>query len=344
MNMKSFFKRNAIVLLVSGMAGSVYASNLSNNYSYCPHLSGALIGVEGLDLRPMNGDLDYVTIFPATASSSFDTKAISTSYHWGFRVYAGLNITENDDLTLSWMQLNSSQNSDTGLNQALLSPRWPYDFNLFESVTGKVTFDLKDAYLVWGHSIYFNNPWSLRFAAGLEWATINSNMTVAAFDASGTDGIGYEAENSTKGIGPRFEINMAYHLPYGFAIFGNANGALLVSRRDISLLDQTGTGSEIAFSRDLPDRHVVVPKFGARLGASYSYAFGQAGGEGCRTTTLIVDAGWQAETYIHAIERAEFQTPSITLAPIPGGFTTSKVSNFSDSGLFIGISLASDWS
>lgn len=341
MNMKSFFKRNAIVLLVSGMAGSVYASNLSNNSFCCPHLSGAFIGVEGLDLRPMNGDLDYVTIFPATASSSFDTKAISTSYHWGFRVYAGLNITENDDLTLSWMQLNSSQNSDTGLNQALLSPRWPYDFNLFESVTGKVTFDLKDAYLVWGHSIYFNNPWSLRFAAGLEWATINSDMTVAAFDASG--GIGYEAENSTKGIGPRVEIGMAYHLPYGFGLFANANGALLASSRDISLLDQTSAGSDIAFSRDLPDRHVVIPKFGARLGASYSYTFGQAGGEGCRTTTLLVDAGWQAETYIHAIERAQFQvsSPGLTLDGASAQFTSSKVSNFSDSGLFIGISLAS---
>lgn len=377
--MKSFFKRSIISLVVLGMAGSGYAAsqkNVSNNSSWCPQVSGAFIGVEGLDLRPQNGDLDYVTLFPSSSAGSFNTDAISTSYHWGWRVYGGLKITENDDLTLSWMQLNSSQSdsvspNNTGLGAARFLDSFilgPSSGANWASVLGHVTFDLKDAYVVWGHTIYFNNPWSVRFAGGFEWAKINSNLTVTAntgADPSGGIGafpintdIGFTAENQTKGFGPRVEFDMTYHLPYGFALFGNANGALLVSTRDISLNPNNtsillGAGPiEIPFfESNFSNRHVVIPKFGARLGASYTYVWGQAGGEGCRTTTLMVDAGWQVESYIHAIERpvdaftGEQIESSLTQSQIftNGRFAETKVSNFGDQGLFIGIQLGTDW-
>lgn len=363
--MKSFFKRSAISVIVLGMAGSVYAAmpqhQLSNNSSWSPQVSGAFIGVEGLDLRPLNGDLDYVTIFPTTSTGVFNTDNISTSYHWGWRVYGGIKVTDNDDLTLSWMQLNTSQNDSVGLDGVTqtAAPRWlssfPFTFINFTSVNGHVTFDLDDAYLVWGHTINFNNPWSLRFAGGLEWAKINSNLTVTADTndplPAGAGVIGFESKSRARGFGPRAELDMTYHLPCGFALFGNANGALLVSTRDISIFPTNVEQTEFDFfGSDYSDRHVVIPKFGARLGASYSYTWGQAGGEGCRTTTLMVDAGWQVESYIHAIERplavgSSEISPGVTQQPGPflSFDSDTKVSNFGDSGLFIGIQLGTDW-
>jgi hypothetical protein len=351
--MKSFFKRSAISLVVLGMAGSVYAGTPNHNYSsWCPHVSGAFIGVEGLDLRPMNGDLDYVTVFPTAVGGIFNTNQISTSYKWGWRVYAGLKVTENDDLTVSWMQLNTSQNNSVGLGGTdAASPRWLSEFEdilAWNSVNGHVTFDLNDAYAVWGHTIYFNNPWSVRFAGGVEWAQLHSNMTVTGDSTTTAVGdVGFKAKNSTTGVGPRFEIDMTYHLPYGFALFGNGNAALLVATRDLSLYPTNTTETVFDFfGSNYSDRHVVVPKFGARLGASYSYTWGQAGGEGCRTTTLMVDAGWQVESYIHAIERPDdpgFSTIPALLPVTDGHFAGTKVSNFSDSGLFLGIQLGTDW-
>jgi hypothetical protein len=354
--MKSFFKRSAISVVVLGMAGSVYAATPSNNSSsWCPHVTGAFIGVEGLDLRPQNGDLDYVTVYPASTatSGSFNNNAVSTSYHWGWRIYGGLKVTENDDLTLSWMQLNTSQNDGIGLDGITqqASPRWLSSFaNTFNwtSVNGHATFDLDDAYAVWGHTIYFNNPWSVRFAGGLEWAKVNSDLTVTADSNEDPGVIGFESKSRMKGFGPRFEMDMTYHLPYGFALFGNANAALLVATRDISLNPTNTTQTDIDFfSNGYSDRHVVVPKFGARLGVSYSYTWGQAGGEGCRTTTLMVDAGWQVESYIHAIERPNDPgfngIVDLVQSQTNGTFADTKVSNFGDSGLFIGIQLGTDW-
>jgi len=360
--MKSFFKRSAISVVVLGMAGSVYAAAPStyNANTWAPQFSGAFIGVEGLDLRPMNGDLDYVTVNPVNLSApngTFSNDAIHTSYDWSWRVFGGLKFTENDDLTVSWMQMRTSDNDSvsptgTALNGAGDStPRWLFN-DPWISVNGHVTFDLDDAYAVWGHTINFNNPWSVRFAGGVEYARLRSNLTVTADSGvpTGLGVVGFKSENETKGIGPRVEMDLTYHLPYGFALFGNANGALLVATRDISLNVTNTEQTDTNFANsDYSDRHVVIPKLGMRLGASYTYVWGEVGAEGvpCRTTSLTVDAGWQVESYIHAIERPEdsFEVFDTGFAPnaTSSGFASTKTSNFSDQGLFVGVKLGTDW-
>jgi len=367
MDMKSFFKRSAISIIVLGITSSAYAAVSGNNNLWPPHLSGAFIGVEGLNLRPMNGDIDYVTTFPTNFPSSsnggFYTRSVSPSYDWAWRVFAGVKFTENDDLTLSWMSLSTSDHdaiSPQGLFNGigLSVARWLDGENDWNNINGRVTFDLDDAYAVWGHSIRFNNPWSVRFAAGLEYAKLDSKLSVTANDTrQGLPNIGFESHSNTKGIGPRVEFNMAYQLPYNFALFGKTNAALFYSSREVSidpvLVSTTDLDNRtfVFSSTDFPHRHVVIPKFGMRLGASYSYVWGQAGAEGmpCRTTTLTVDAGWQVESYIHAIERpndgffSETNPPRLLQQSVSADFATTKTSNFSDQGLFIGISLGTDW-
>jgi len=355
--MKSFFKISAISMVVLGMTGSAYATmsnqNTANNTAWSPHLTGVFLGVDGLDLQPRNGDLDYVTVFPGSSGGSIFVQNISPSYNWNWRVYGGIKFIENDDITLSWMQMRTSENSSVSpAIQGVPSfsvPRW-FISDDWQSVSSHVTFDLDDYYGVFGHTVNFNNPWSVRFAGGIEYAKVDSNLTVQEREPFLSDNriFGFTGDSDFKGTGPRVETDLTYHLPYNFALFADANAALLIGRRDISL-NTLNDGTFNAFpSTNYSTRHVVVPKLGMRLGVSYSYIFGQVGGEGCRSTTLTVDAGWQGESYIHAIERpdnniGESVDAIMLSAPAHTVFATTKTSNFSDQGWFVGVKVGMDW-
>jgi hypothetical protein len=373
--MKSFFKRSAISMIVLGITGSAYAAvpNNPNNWSnWSPQYSGVFLGVEGLYLEPRNGDLDYVTVIPSSPGESFTTSNINTDYDWSWRIYGGIKFTENDDITLSWLQSNESDNEHLALagteSDVLSAPRFHFIFP-WDNITGHASFDLDDAYLVWGHTIHFNNPWSVRFAAGLEYAKIDSDLRVTANDTEADLPIGYtgfEAKSDTKGFGPRVEFDMIYGFGCGFNAFANFNAALLVSSRDVSLNpvvpsvtitdeEEGETTTFDFFSSDYSKRHVVIPKFGARLGVGYTYIFGQAGAEGCGTA-LTINVGWQVESYIHAIERPSDGFSDVTFdeEPIPpalqqepetlfGAFNHTKTSNFGDQGPFIGIQVSTGW-
>jgi hypothetical protein len=344
--MKSFFKKTVISVFVLGMTGSAFAAHHNNasqsSYgTWTPHYTGFFVGAEGLDLRPLNGDVDYVTADPLTASGSFYNSAVSTSYQWGWRVYAGIRFTDNDDLTVSWMTYNPSNNdSVTNTAAQTLVPRWNASETTWSDVMGKVKNSFTDVYGVLGHNIHFNNPWSVRFAGGLEWTKLNSDFTVVATNSSSAtlDGSGFDSTSHFRGFGPRVEFDVTYHLPYNLALFADTNAALLVSTRKLSLeAINPPTDTTLNDSTYFSTRHVVVPKFGTRLGASYTWIFGQAGGEGACLSALKVDAGWQVETYVHAIERVEGRVGG----PEDTAFVTTKTSNYGDQGLFIGLEYSS---
>ncbi|MBX3709875.1 MAG: hypothetical protein KF702_09050 [Gammaproteobacteria bacterium] len=361
--MKSIFKRSAISLIVLGMVGSTYAAAPGNNTTWSPRLTGVFIGIDALDLRPMNGDLDYITVSPTSPSGSFYTRAISTDYDWSWRLYGGIKFTDNDDITLSWMRMRASDKDSVGTNSgATVFPRWGYPGS-WDTVSSKAKFDLDQVYGVWGHTINFNNPWSIRYAVGIEYAKLDSDMSVSseAYDyydnnsqvqsEGGT--LGTITESRLRGWGPRVEFDMTYHLPYNFALFGDANASLLVSTRKISQVwdiyeYDSEFGSEWReYSSHFSTRHVVVPRFGMRLGASYTAVFGQAGAEGGSCTTLTIDAGWQVESYIHAIERLDgivvgsARAAALDKSSYFAPFT--KSSNFGDQGFFLGVKLGMDW-
>jgi hypothetical protein len=76
--------------------------------------------------------------------------------------------------------------------------------------------------------------------------------------------------------------------------------------------------------------------------------FGNSGGEGACGPVLNLNAGWEADTYIHAIERPEGDVSSY----FEGGggfvqrrfsgdtFADTKTSNFSMQGLFLGVNVS----
>jgi hypothetical protein len=347
--MKSLFKRSAIGMIVLGMAGATNAATPYNYNMWSPHFSGVFIGIDGLYLRPLNGDLDYVTTFPTSSAGYFYTTAISTDYHWDWRLYGGVKFSDNDDITLSWTRLrpsdhdtvNSYDPESGSAARFLFSDEW-------DVASAHVDFDLDQFYAVWGHTICFNNPWSVRYAGGIEYARLESDLSVNS-QIFGDVPVGYTAHSRFSGWGPRVEFNMTYHLPYNFALFADANAALLVSSRKLSLAGNQTFSTEEDWDNLIgayySTRHVVIPNFGTRLGVSYAYSWGQAGAEGCGScTALTFSLGWQVDSYIHAIERPHGNTFYDDTEPSSGGgFFSSRTSNFGDSGLFLGVKLSSDW-
>lgn len=328
--MNTFFKRTAVSLVVAGMTSFAYAAPAPAPMQ----MNGFFIGVEGLDLRPMNGDLDYYSVNQTNALS---TRANSTDYDWGWRLFGGVKFGDNDDVTVSWFRLRSSSSDDVSFNNSN-SVRY-IGTNAIDA-SSKVDFDVDEVYAVLGHTIHFNNPWSVRFAGGLEYAKLDSDLKVNA-DFDNTNNIGFQpsidavtsvSKSDMKGWGPRAEFDATYHLGSNFAIFANTNAALLVADRDVKneWFVNSNFDGELTFS----DRHVIVPKLGMRLGASYTYEFGQAGAEGASCSSLTLAAGWQVESYIHAVERLGYSNSDLP---------DTKVSNFGDQGLFLGLTYNSGW-
>src|SRR5579885_296011 len=361
--MKSLFKKSAISLIILGMAGTSYAAmSAANNNSWSsPHMKGWFIGVDGLWLQPRNDDLDFVTVFPNTSTGAVSTKAISPDYDWGFRLFGGIKFGDNNDVTAGWTRFHTDDSSSisdpAGSIPSILGfsqPRW-FPSDQWKNIHADVNFDLDDVWLVMGHTINFNNPWSVRFAGGLEYAKLDSDLDVQASTTGSSSTTTtlpnrtYEYDNTLalKGIGPRVEGNATYHLPNNFALFMDANAALLISKRDIALNAFNPAGVTTFESITYSDRHIVVPHLGMRIGLNWSYYFGQAGGEGtCNVVT--VEAGWQADTYIDAIERNNGSSSSLSVQreistiPVTPG-TTTKDTNYSNQGLFLGVNFSSNW-
>jgi len=235
--MKSFFRKSVISAFVMGLTGtSAFAHHVNqSNAMWSPHYTGFFIGVDGLDLRPENGDLDYVTLFPTISLSPFYTQNVSPDYQWSWRFYGGIKFTDNDDITVSWLRMRADDGDSVSLpTGSSAQPRW-LSTTTWNTVSGSVDFDLDEVYAVWGHTIYFNNPWSVRYAAGVEYAKLDSDLTVTGDQASsGLSGVGFTADSHLKGFGPRVAFDMTYHLPCNFALFANANAALLASTRKLS--------------------------------------------------------------------------------------------------------------
>jgi hypothetical protein len=330
MEMKSIFKRSAIGMIVLGMTGGAFAMGAM------PQLNGAFIGVEALDVRPMNGDLDvFRTTYSVNNVSSFYTRAISPGYDWNWRVFGGVRFSDNDDITLSWFRLRASDSTSIyGTNTTNVVRYIGQDR---DNAYGSVDFHLDEVYGVWGHTVYFNNPWSVRFAAGIEYARLDSDLYTSSADTSSLEAATSESE--LRGWGPRAEFDATYHFTNNFAVFANTNAALLASKREIEFNHFFADTDDTDYDYyNYTTRRTVVPKLGMRLGASYTIGFGQAGGEGAGSS-LTIAAGWQVESYIHAIERVDWYESS------EEGEVQShtKVSNFSDQGLFLGLTFNTGW-
>ncbi len=334
--MNSIFKKSAIAIAILGLTSSAYAGTVT----------GAFIGIDGLDLQPRTGDLDFLTVAPGSTVASFNTYAINPSYSWDFRLWAGLNFCGNNDLTVSWIRFHTSDHNDFGTpidivpSDILTSrPRWLNE-GAWAEIYSSVNFNLDEVSAIFAHTLNLG-PWALRLGGGAEWARLDSDHFTRAND-SGDTTVGYTDHSHLHGVGPRIEFDMTYRMPYGIGAFAKTNLALLIASRETKLESfNVNDGLEPDFN--FSTRHPIIPKAGIKLGLCWSYLWGM-GGEGVspNASTVTLEGGWMAETYIHAVERsAGFDNPTL------GSGLTSNVetrtSDYGFQGLFLGVKLNTGW-
>lgn len=344
--MTSIFKKSALAIALCGLAST----------SYADLITGFFGGIEGGYLQARNGDLSYLAIPPqAVGGVTTDLSLPTNNQQWAYRLFGGLTFCGGDDFTFSYLRFHTNdfaryQNAG---EQLFLAPRWlPVAFAGWDQIISHVTFNLDDYYGVFGHTMRIAEPWHLRVGFGLEYARLDSDMFVKAHStivAPFRQYLGYTATNGDRGIGPRLDVDLAYALPYSLGVFAKSNAALLVSHRNIGLhtVDPlAGTFPDFNFGQ----RTVVIPKIGMKVGAGYYFTYAPVGGEGAAmavpSTTFGLEAGWEGEVFVHAIERpdpiANIVQTAVQASPAAFNYKT-HVSNYAYQGPFLTATLATNW-
>lgn len=292
---------------------------------------GYFIGIDALYLQPRNGDLDFAYASSQTGNVlAQSTINLNPDYSWGFNLFGGVTFTENNEIRLAWQRLHTKDTNSTYYES---QPRWI--LSDWPSVNGRVTFDYDEVSAVFAHTHIVSDKWRVRYGAGVNYAKINSDLAVDGLQERQDQNVWYgrTGHSDFNGVGPRIEANIFYDLTQHVTLFADGNTALLIGNRGVSL-DSTDSDFTYTFA----DRHVTVPKLGLRLGLNYTNKMGLIGGEGSMTL-FTLEAGWQAETYIDAIERP-------VLGPVGGesdaASVFSQTSNFSNQGPFLGIKVSTD--
>lgn len=324
----SALKKTTLSILVLSNIGTIQMAWAGEAYDKHKADKGYFIGIDALYLQPRNGDLDFAYALRTSPTSyAASTININPDYSWGFNLFGGMSFSNDNEIRLSWQRLHTKDANSTPFES---EPRWvPADWPF---VNGRVNFDYDEVSGVFAHTHMVSDKWRVRYGAGINYAEINSDLTVAGFPIPNR---WYErtGHSAFRGVGPRVEANIFYDLTQHFTLFADGNTALLIGNRDVSL-------ESTDFSYTFADRHVTVPKLALRLGINYTNKMGLIGGEGS-TTLFTLETGWQAETYIHAIERP------LLVGSVGGeGFATANVlsqsSNFSNQGPFLGVKMLTD--
>ena len=357
--MSTLFKKATFSILALSITSSAsYATLLPPNTVTNPNIKGVFIGIDGLYLQPTNNNLDYITIYP-NGPGFVSTQSVSPDYTGGFNLYGGVTFGHNDDFTVDWAHLHSSDSNSAAniLGAQTATPLWLFNSN-WSIVTGNSEFDYDDVSAVLGHTYYFNNPWSVRFAAGAEYARIENDFNVTGIQSPGLGGttFGYQQTSEFNGVGPRVEGDLFYRLPYNFGLFADSNAALLIGRRNLSLNSINPTDASYSFS----NRNIVVPSLGIKLGVSYTFLFGSVhtvgvvGGEGAAATKTVttpatavnISGGWQANTLLNAVEHPNCigfggggsgSGSGSENLPSSCSQLTNTVTDYSNQGVFLGI-------
>lgn len=329
-----FLKKSFIALTIFGITLSTHAGTLT----------GAFVGLNALNLEPRTGDLDFIHVNPLVAGP-INVYSIRPSYSWAFELYAGLNFCNNEDITVDWLRDHTSFNHDfpspvggtLGLPRAT-DIRW-LTLDSWANIGNRLSFDIDDVYGVYGHTIEMN-PWSIRYAAGVNWVELNSSMSDFALAVPGNDLqpfnllLGYKAKSHFTGTGPRVEFDFNYMLPYDFGLFAKTNAVLFIGKRYDSLEAQQDVVPAVLVDFTYDRHFVMIPKLGLRLGVNKTYLFDQS--------FVGFEAGWATATYIHILDRPiGFNNIGINLNALNN--IRTRVSNYSYQGWFAGIKFGGPW-
>ncbi len=372
-------------------AASVFAGNYKGDLKgealvpvTIPNFDGGFaISAGALYMEPTTSNLDYMGVYTVVddgpSVSKWQHYRVDPNFDWGFTLGLGYVFANTaNDVRVDWMSFHNDYKDSQDLlgvkdNNSIVTfwPTWapdlPDTFDL--SAQGKMEYGFDAVDLTFGQYINLGSKFQARFAAGLRWAQLDSDMstsynTVSPYPSDNAgDGslllthLDGKIKSHFDGIGPVFSFKGDYALGGGLGLVGGFNVALLVGnltlKSNMGLLFQDYIVPEEPGDAVLTDSYkvndalnwddystLVTPAFDGKFGLHYGYDWGNG-------IHVGAELGYQVSKYIDVVQQIDrgdsgvvgFEGNGPTPSDDPDYFSTD-VTNFGLNGMYITISLS----
>ena len=298
---------------------------------------GWTVMAEVMFMRPSTGEFGYVISEGAPQSGKVVGPArvlsVDNDYEPGFRVgashdFAGTGV----DMKLTYSNLRTS------FSDAAVAPPGGALFAILDNRQGqpagkggeadtasakfKFAFDVVD--LEVGQTFHAGrSSVDIRLFGGIRYANINQGMKVRYggrdFSGGGSNFTDIKSDVDFWGIGPRIGVGGSWTLGYGFSLFGNTAGSLLVSDFDASLIE-TRTNPRIKLIQDSETRLVPVAEISLGAGWMHQFPWG----------LFTLQGGYQLENYFNVVDPLRLSQGS----EVDPGLDASNTTDLSLDGFF----------
>ena len=240
------FKKTAIAALVLGFSGAASAAMYApapapacaaGNVTVPCERSAWDLGVDALYMR----SVDHVL-------SVFQTNDVKRmDMGWGFRLEGSYHFGTGNDVNLNWTHFDKNTN------------------NVFINANPQVniTNKLDLVNFEFGQQVDFGENVDMRFHAGVQWLSVNQDLSVDRIVGNGVATIG---TSKASGFGPRVGAMVKYDFGNGFGVYVDSAVALLEAKLEASL---TAAGSPTFSS------HATALSTDSSVGVAYTHAMAQ---------------------------------------------------------------------
>lgn len=279
------FKKSMLAILTAGTTTAIAGTMgpvCQPTHSTIPCTTHAWdIGIDAVALRLFSNNSPFSTQSLGRDSSGVRiVRTVDNDLEWGFKLQGAYHFNTGNDLNLNWLHWNDGNKLRSGGSTT-------------SDISGNNSFDVVNAEL--GQIVNYGLGKNIRFHGGLQYATMESNLTQTNLDPIRQR----QRKLDFQGVGPRLGADMGYELGRGFSVYANGATALLIGKSHF-----TGEGNATSATLDLINysENTLSPEIEGKVGLSYTTLMSQG--------TLIVDIGYMAMNYFSPLRLYQQQTTS----------------------------------
>jgi hypothetical protein len=275
-------------------------------------------------LQPTGSHLHYAAeAVPLPAPSpNWKIHQIDTDYHFGFDVgVRGIFHSTNSDLTLNWEHFHSTDSASKRVSSTnMIGPFFEIgpDASPYKKARGKAIFHFDEVNLDYGILINFGDRLKTTLYSGVSFAYIHQTLFSKFSNFGGTIVRTIKVPSTFHGAGPQLGLDFAYRIVKGFHFVGEAAASLLVGRQknhttfkaDSPALAPLGITPPNKQKTNVHKKTQVVPGLEGKLGLSYVFTY-------CEHFMIKLEAGYQAQIYINAIQSIDMGSEVVTPPVVP---------------------------
>lgn len=308
------------------------------------------VQINALLVQPTGSNLHYAAeAVPLPAPSPhWIIYEIDTDYHFGFDFgLRGIFHSTNTNLTLNWEHLHSTDSTSKQVaSDNMIGPFFEIgpDAAPYKQANGKATFHFDAVNLNYGQFINFGDRLQTNLFSGVSFARIKQVLFSRFSSLDGTIVRTIQVPSLFIGFGPQFGFQSSYRIIKGLHFTGQAAASFLVgSKQDHTAykalspgLAGLGITPPNKQSTTPQSKIQVIPEIEGKLGLSYVFNF-------CRHYMIKLEAGYQAQVYIDAIQSIDMGSEVITPPVVPdtvGVFARTfvqTISNFTLAGPYFNL-------